>query len=258
MYEPKATSRASIIVNEFVSLQLIVTSPLLDWFVSIAYDDFDSSLSSASEALLSEPLSFFTSRLPTVTATSIAAYLAWVAFQAFLYVFVPGPLHQAPRTPGGRRLFYRLNGFRAWLLTLAVAACASFAGLVDPSLLAKHWTTMLATAMVYSSALIGIFYIKARVTPDNKDETLVSGKSPFFLGSRPGTSTLGTQSSSCRSVTQYPGQFWYDLFNGGELHPRTGKLFDWKHFNASRTGGIVAWTLMYEVENSLGIFMLAN
>lgn len=188
MYEPKATSWASIVVNEFVSLQLMVTSPLLDWFVSIAYDDFDSSLSSASKALLSEPLSFFTSRLPTVTTTSIAAYLAWVAFQAFLYVFVPGPLHQAPRTPGGRRLFYRLNGFRAWLLTLALAACASFAGLVDPSLLAKHWTTMIATAVVYSSALIGIFYIKARVTPDNKDETLLSGKSPFFLDFRPGTS----------------------------------------------------------------------
>ena len=40
------------------------------------------------------------------------------------------------------------------------------------------------------------------------------------------------------------GYFWYDLFNGGELHPRTGSLFDWKHFNASRTGGILAWTLM--------------
>lgn len=46
------------------------------------------------------------------------------------------------------------------------------------------------------------------------------------------------------------GQFWYTLFNGGELHPRTGALFDWKHFNASRSGGILLWTLMY-VSSSL-------
>ncbi|ATY61451.1 7-dehydrocholesterol reductase [Cordyceps militaris] len=39
-------------------------------------------------------------------------------------------------------------------------------------------------------------------------------------------------------------QFWYNLFNGGELHPRTGQFFDWKHFNASRTGGILLWTLI--------------
>ncbi|KAF3220423.1 7-dehydrocholesterol reductase [Orbilia oligospora] len=44
--------------------------------------------------------------------------------------------------------------------------------------------------------------------------------------------------------TLITGHFWYDLFNGGELHPRTGKLFDWKHFNASRTGGLLLWTLI--------------
>jgi 7-dehydrocholesterol reductase len=252
MYEPKATGWASVVVNEFVSLQLIASSPLVDWFVSISYDDFDSSLYSASEALLSEPFSFFTSRLPTVTATSIAAYLAWVVFQALLYVFVPGPLHQAPRTPGGRRLLYRLNGFRAWALTLALAACVCYAGLVDPALIAKHWTATLATAVLYSSALIGIFWVKARVAPDDKGDTLLTGKFSKLLD------LLSSDHHPAHSVvfivvtllTKYVGHFWYDLFNGGELHPRTGKLFDWKHFNASRTGGILAWTLMYEA-NSL-------
>jgi 7-dehydrocholesterol reductase len=179
MYEPKAASWASVVAHEFLSFQLIATSPMLDWFVLIAYQDFDASLSSASRALISEQLYFFSSHLPAVTAASIAAYLSWVVFQAGLYVFVPGPLHQAPRTPGGRRLFYRLNGFRAWALTVALAACASFAGVVDPALIAKHWTTVLATATLYSSALIGIFYVKARVAPDDEGDTLLTGKFPF-------------------------------------------------------------------------------
>jgi 7-dehydrocholesterol reductase len=181
MYEQRATGWASVVVNEFFSFQLIATSPILDWFVLIAYQDFDASLSSACKALLSEPLLFVSSRLPAITVTSIAAYFSWVVFQAILYVFVPGPLHQAPRTPGGRRLVYRLNGFCAWALTVALAVGASFTGLIDPAFLAKHWATALATATLYSFALIGIFYVKARVAPDNEGDTLLTGKFSFFF-----------------------------------------------------------------------------
>ncbi|KAK4250716.1 ergosterol biosynthesis ERG4/ERG24 family-domain-containing protein [Corynascus novoguineensis] len=177
MYEPRATSHAGVVVNELMSFQLIATSPILDWFVMIVHQDFDWWLSAASRAFLPKPLSFFSSRLLPVTTTSVAAYLSWVIFQAILYHFVPGRLHQAPRMPGGRRLIYKLNGLNAWLLTVILGAWVSYAGL-------------------------------ARVAPDDK------------------------------------GHFWYDLFNDGELHPRTGQLFDWKHFNASRTGGIIAWTLI--------------
>ncbi|KAL2196336.1 7-dehydrocholesterol reductase [Corynascus similis CBS 632.67] len=215
MYEPRATSRTGVVVNELMSFQLIATSPILDWFVMIVHQDFDWSLSVASRAVLSKRLSFFSSRLLPVTTTSVAAYLSWVIFQAILYVFVPGRLHQAPRTPGGRRLIYKLNGLNAWLLTVILAAWASYAGLVNPAVLASSWPTALATATLYSFTLIAVFFVKARVAPDDKGDTMITG------------------------------HFWYDLFNGGELHPRTGQLFDWKHFNASRTGGILAWTLMF-------------
>ncbi|KAL2162748.1 hypothetical protein VTH06DRAFT_6584 [Thermothelomyces fergusii] len=217
MYEPRAQGRAGIAANELASFLLITTSPLVDWFVLVAHYDFDWSLSAAARALLEAgPRSFFSSYLPIVTLTpaSVAAYLSWVAFQAALYVLVPGRLHRAPLTPGGRRLLYRLNGFRAWILTVLLAVSASYFGLVDPTLLAKHWASALATAALFASALIAVFSVKARVAPDDKGDTLITG------------------------------HFWYDLFNGGELHPRTGQLFDWKHFNASRTGGILAWTLI--------------
>ncbi|CZT18430.1 related to c-14 sterol reductase ERG-3 [Ramularia collo-cygni] len=78
--------------------------------------------------------------------------------------------------------------------------------LIDPVFIARNWGEFLATANLYSLALIAVFWIKARTIPDSREETIITGK------------------------------FWYDLFNGGELHPRTGNLFDWKHFNASRTG----------------------
>ncbi len=39
-YEPKSSTWASVIVNELLSFQLIAGSPMLDWFVLIAYQDF--------------------------------------------------------------------------------------------------------------------------------------------------------------------------------------------------------------------------
>ncbi|KJZ74771.1 hypothetical protein HIM_05888 [Hirsutella minnesotensis 3608] len=213
MYEPTATDRASIVLDEALSFGIIVGSPLfLFLFYWITYHDFGASLTSAARALVSEGLhTFFVTRLPYPTIASTVGYALWVLSQAALYHYLPGRLHRAPRTPGGRRLLYKLNGLRAWMLTVGAAAAASYWALPDPTFIARHWGGLLATANLYCIALIVVFYIKARAKPDT------------HLAA---------------------GHFWYDLFNGGELHPRTGRLFDWKHFNASRTGGLVAWTLI--------------
>ncbi|KAM9874501.1 ergosterol biosynthesis ERG4/ERG24 family protein [Verticillium dahliae] len=215
MYEPTSTKWTDVYLNEAISLLLITTCPLFLLFYWITYQDFGVSISSSAEALISDGILNFLARCPRPTVASTTAYAAWVLSQAALYHALPGPLHRGPRTPGGRQLLYRLNGFYAWMLTIGFAAVATFGRLIDPTYIARHWGDLLATANVYCAALIVIFYVKARLKPDNAGETLLTG------------------------------HFWYDLFNGGELHPRTGVLFDWKHFNASRTGGLLLWTLMF-------------
>ncbi|KAG7102331.1 hypothetical protein HYQ44_018141 [Verticillium longisporum] len=215
MYEQTLKEWTDVYLNEAISLLLITTCPLFLLFYWITYQDFGVSISSSAEALVSDGILKFLARCPSPTAASTTAYAAWVLSQAALYHVLPGPLHRGPRTPGGRQLLYRLNGFHAWILTIGIAAAATFCRLIDPTYIARHWGDLLATANVYCVALIVIFYVKARLKPDNVGETLLTG------------------------------HFWYDLFNGGELHPRTGDLFDWKHFNASRTGGLLLWTLMF-------------
>lgn len=176
MYEPKATGGISLVVNEAISFVLVTTSPLLLCFYLVAYQDFNASLSSAAAALISEGFHFFLSRLPSATFSSIAAYLGWVLFQAALYIFIPAPQHRGPRTPGGRRLLYRLNGLRAWALTIAAAAAAAYIGLVDPAVIAKNWASLFAAANLYCFGLIAVFYLKARTSPDDKGDTFLTGK----------------------------------------------------------------------------------
>ena len=175
MYEPKATGWASVF-NEVISFSLITTTPIFLLFYLTAGQDFDASLSSTAAALLSEGPSFFSSRWPSPTVAAITGYLVWVLVQAILYSFTPAPLHRAPRTPGGRRLLYRLNGLRAWALTVAAASAAAFYGVVDPAVIAKNWVALFATVNLYVLALVGVFYVKARTCPDDPGDTWLTGK----------------------------------------------------------------------------------
>ncbi|EMD93181.1 hypothetical protein COCC4DRAFT_151050 [Bipolaris maydis ATCC 48331] len=204
------------VFQEAICLFLIISSPLVCLLYWIAYEYYEASLSDTVLAIRSakDIIGFVVDRIPRPTLASSLAYLGWVVYQAALYQYAPGPLHIAPRTPGGRRLSYRLNGLTAWALTLFTALAASKIFNIELSWIAKHWGQLLASANLYCAVLIAIFRYKSKTWPDNHGETI---------------SMDG---------------FWRDLMNGGELHPRTGELFDWKHFNASRTGGILLWTLM--------------
>ncbi|KAH7558626.1 hypothetical protein BM1_04763 [Bipolaris maydis] len=204
------------VFQEAICLFLIISSPLVCLLYWIAYEYYEASLSDTVLAIRSakDIIGFVVDRIPRPTLASSLAYLGWVVYQAALYQYAPGPLHIAPRTPGGRRLSYRLNGLTAWALTLFTALAASKIFNIELSWIAKHWGQLLASANLYCAVLIAIFRYKSKTWPDNHGETI---------------SMDG---------------FWRDLMNGGELHPRTGELFDWKHFNASRTGGILLWTLI--------------
>lgn len=166
-----------MLFNEIASFFLVTGSPLFLAFYQIAYQDFDASLELAARSLVEEgPVSFFAGRTPRPTASTIAVYLGYVSWQAVLYKFLPGPLHAAPRTVGGRRLLYRLNGLATWAVTILVAAACSYLSLIDPTYIANNWGPLLATANLYSMALIAVFWLKARIAPDLESETFLTGK----------------------------------------------------------------------------------
>lgn len=177
MYEPKIATRAAAACNEIISCGLVLTSPVFVFFYWITYQYYNASLSDSAVGLYSEgPIAFFLSRAPRPTRASITVYLTWVLCQVLFYIAIPGPIHYGPRTCGGRRLPYKLNGLRAWALTCGIAGAASYYRQVDPAWIATHWGELIATANLYCLALIAIFYVKARVKPDNAGETLVTGE----------------------------------------------------------------------------------
>lgn len=177
MYERRATEKKDIVFDEVTSFVLITTSPLFLIFNWITYHYFDASITSAAFELLSNnPFDFFFSRVPQLTRASILAYSLWVIVQALFYMYVPGQLHIAPRTPGGRQLRYKLNGLRVWILSVGGAAMLCYNGILDPAIIAIHWGDLLMTANAYALILVLTFWIKARVRPDHQGDTLIIGE----------------------------------------------------------------------------------
>ncbi|OJZ85106.1 hypothetical protein ASPFODRAFT_190991 [Aspergillus luchuensis CBS 106.47] len=198
-----------------MSFIFCVTTPMTVLFYCIAYQDFDTALSATAKSAYSEGfLHFFLKRTPLPTFEATRGYAAWLTFQGLLYIALPGPTVFGPPTPAGRRLRYKLNGLAAWIVTVCLAVSGSFAGILSPTALAKTWRELVAVTNIFSFIILLLFQIKARVAPDNAYETYITGS------------------------------FWYDLFEGGELHPRVGQYWDWRHFLSTRSGGIIAWTLI--------------
>ena len=57
---------------------------------------------------------------PKPTLFGMQLYFGWLAFQAILYVWLPGPIGYGQMTPAGHKLPYIVNGLAAWLLTHAL------------------------------------------------------------------------------------------------------------------------------------------
>lgn len=137
-----------------------------------------------------------------------------MAFQAFLYVFLPGPIGYGQMTPAGHTLPYCVNGLLAWTVTHAsFITCSLLFELFDPAIIADNWGPLMIAATAFGYLLTLYSWIKAHWFPSHPEDR------------------------------KFSSSFIYDMFMGIEFNPRIGKYFDFKLFFNGRPG-IVAWTLI--------------
>lgn len=162
---------------EITSLILCTTTPFVVIYYWITYEYFGTSIITAARVAYSEGLfRFFINRFPQPSRNAVFGYAAWLAFQALLYVYLPGREALGPITPGGRRLRYKLNGLAAWGATVAVWTLGAISGNIDPTWIAKNWEGLIWTTNAFAVVAVILFQIKARTIPDNKAETFITGK----------------------------------------------------------------------------------
>lgn len=130
----------------------------------------------------------FLALLPRPSAYAAAIIVGWITFQALLLRLVPGPEHLGPVTPTGRRPPYRLNGVAAWVISHGIVVGTWLAGLWSASRVYNALGEILVTLNLAALVVCALLYLKGRTYPSSTDAV-------------------------------YTGYFFFDFFQGIELHP---------------------------------------
>lgn len=222
----KTWGRARDISLTTIALSLLImsTTPLLVIYFWRACDSFKCDIVQPImplvDAALAEKLSldlvlkWVLELLPKPTADGFKLYFSWLAFQAFLYTFIPAKIGYGQTTPAGFTLPYVVNGLRAWFITHSLFFALSLGfNLFPASIVHDHWGGLLVASNVYGYFLTLFSYIKALTFPSHAADR------------------------------KFSSSVIYDVFMGVEFNPRLGEWFDFKLFHNGRPG-IVAWTLI--------------
>ena len=168
--------------------------------------------------------------------TSFAAVVVWFAAQAALHLLLPGaPLIEGVLLPTGKKLKYKLTGFKNLLVTLAVALTL---GLRENPKTKEPWL-----ALCYD-------YYVPLLTASLAFSTLLSVA--LYAASFRGGGSGGGGKKKSKAAADKPllashgttGCAVYDFFMGRELNPRFSfGNFDWKEF-CELYPGLIGWVVL--------------
>ncbi|GLC33514.1 hypothetical protein PLESTB_000083300 [Pleodorina starrii] len=146
---------------------------------------------------------------------AIVAYLAWFLGLALLHVLLPGQRAEGVVLPDGKRLTYKLNAFRLFVLAYGAALYFGFyTRQLDLGWLYDQFAPLLTASVAFSTALSVYLYASSF-----RKGLMLSG----------------------HGNTGYPA---YDFWMGRELNPRLlGGLFDLKEF-CELYPGLIGWALL--------------
>jgi len=130
------------------------------------------------------------------TAAMLLFYIAWWGFQAALAIVLPGRTVEGTPLADGSRLRYRLNGWLAFWITLALAALAALTGVLPPALAWERFGALLTAANLFSFAFAAWLWWRFAGTRREPVRTFFAGATlnprvddfdlKFFCETRPG------------------------------------------------------------------------
>jgi ergosterol biosynthesis ERG4/ERG24 family protein len=91
-------------------------------------------------------------RIPAPSVEALLLYMVWWIVQVGLARALPGREVEGTALADGTRLRYRLNGWRGFWVSLALALLASAVGLIAPGFAHEHFGELLSAANVFTFA----------------------------------------------------------------------------------------------------------
>jgi len=163
-------------------------------------------------------LTTFIKVLPTPTFEVFAVLAAYITFEAFLMVIIPGKTHKGPITEHGHVPIYNANGFQAYFITLSLLLSLHYFQIINLGWLYDNFGSMILALNITSLFVCLALYFKGMFAPSGPDHS-------------------------------FSGNVVLDYYWGVELYPRIGPI-DLKVLVNCRTA-MMGWailTLAYAVK----------
>jgi 7-dehydrocholesterol reductase len=142
----------------------------------ITLSQFNGSLSKFGVAVLQEGfLPVFKVYGPQFSLKGTLAYICWLALQAALFRYLPGPINTGQPTPAGHLLTYRTNGLWAWVVTHVLYVALCWSGVLDPGFIPRNWEGLVAAMNLAGFLLSAFAYAKAYLMPTHPSDRKFSG-----------------------------------------------------------------------------------
>lgn len=181
--QPLNSSTAELLIYNFVTrtagpLFLLFLTPNLVmwlWYTVMFHDgSFVDFFSAAFNS--SNPVEYLTdswSRVTVASPLSVGVIGGYMLFQIILMLVIPGPRVEGPMTPTGHTPVYVDNGFRIYVITMAVFSLLSFYlkmfTIYSPSIVYDRFGDFLATLNIFSAIFCVFLYIKGIFAPSSTD-----------------------------------------------------------------------------------------
>ena len=154
---------------------MFIVPPTLTFLGWITLERYDGSLSAVIYDIHHLGMfACFKEHAPSASPVAALGYSSWVLFQSLLYTYLPGR-STGQLTPAGFLLEYHTNGLLACLLTLAAGLTAFSCGVLDPSIIAKHWEGLVVVLNAYGLLLTVAAFVKAHFAPSHVADRKFSG-----------------------------------------------------------------------------------
>ena len=156
-------------------------APLIAFSFFITLSKYDGSLSKFVAAVLQEgALHVFKAHGPHFSSKGTLACICWIALQAALFQYLPGPVNTGQRTPAGHLLAYRTNGLLAWIVTHVLYIALCWFDFIDPGFVPRNWAGIFAALNLVGFFISSFAYVKAYLMPTHPEDRKYSGMFAFL------------------------------------------------------------------------------
>jgi len=167
--------RRSWLLSALAAIPLFV-APLITASFLITISQFEASLSRFVTAGFEQGfLAIIKAHGPRLSFKATLAYTYYVALQATLFHFLPGPIDTGQRTPAGYLLLYRTNGLYAWIVTHALYILLCCLGFLDPAFVIRNWSGIFMAMNLFGYLAAVFAYGKAYLRPSHPEDRRFGG-----------------------------------------------------------------------------------